>query len=321
MLVRISRVACLALLLAVSMGARTVTPNFVIETADARLCQQLAQTAEKCRREIAIAWLGAPMPNWASPCVCTVQAGPNLGAGGATTFLFDRGEVYGWRMTIQGSAQRLLDSVLPHEITHMVLASYFRQAVPRWADEGAATCAEHISEREKHSRMLVQFLQTGRGIAFNRMVAMKEYPKDVMPLYAQGYSLTEYLIQRGGKPKFLLFVADGMKDNRWSQALQRHYGVNDLGALQNTWVAWVGQGSPPLAPSPTTLAAVPSPRPRPEPNLILRMPKADPLGSLPDPVPPTGWVAAGTHQAAAAPVEPPAQPVQTQVTHPQPVGP
>ena len=32
----------------------------------------------------------------------TVQVGPNLGAGGATTFVFDRGEVFGWRMIDPG---------------------------------------------------------------------------------------------------------------------------------------------------------------------------------------------------------------------------
>ena len=31
---------------------------------------------------------------------------------------------------------------------------------------------------------------------------MTEYPADVMPLYAQGYSLAEYLIQHGGRRKY-----------------------------------------------------------------------------------------------------------------------
>ena len=102
----------------------------------------------------------------------TVQVGPHLGAGGATTFMFDRGEVFGWRMSIQGSAERILDSVLPHEITHMIFASHFRQPLPRWADEGGATSVEHVSERTNTTSMLDQFLRTGRGIAFNQMFAM-----------------------------------------------------------------------------------------------------------------------------------------------------
>ena len=185
-------------------------------------------------------------------------------------------------MTIQGSAERVLDSVLPHEITHMVFASYFRRPLPRWADEGGATSVEHVSEKQKHRQMLVQFLRTGHGIAFGQMFAMTEYPQDVMPLYAQGYSLAEFLIYHGGRKKFVAFLADGMRDGQWSAAVQRNYDIRDLPALQNTWVAWVAQGFPaPLAEgkvmtaSAQTPAAVPpagaSPmrsRARPEPNLI-----------------------------------------------------
>ena len=129
------------------------------------------------------------MPTWAGPCPITVQVGDHLGAGGATSFMFERGEVYGWRMTIQGSLERVLDSVLPHEVTHTIFATHFRRPLPRWADEGACTTVEHASERAKQQMMLVDQLRNGRGIAFGQMFAMKEYPHDVMPLYSQGYSV------------------------------------------------------------------------------------------------------------------------------------
>jgi len=245
---RITRAVALTALLLVSMGARHRSANFIVETADPRLAVQFAEAAEKYRHDLAIEWLGQEMPNWSQPCPMTVMVGPNLGAGGATTFVFDRGEVFGWRMSIQGSAQRVLDSVLPHEITHMIFASHFRQPLPRWADEGGATTVENISERTKYQRMLDQFLRTGRGIAFSRMFAMTEYPSDVMPLYAQCYSLAEYLIQIGGRRKYIEFLDDGLKTNDWSGAVARNYGLNDLGQLQNTWLAWVKQGSPAIGP-------------------------------------------------------------------------
>ncbi|MBN2474893.1 MAG: hypothetical protein JXB62_09825 [Pirellulales bacterium] len=256
---RLARAALLAAVLSVSMGARFRAPNFIVETADPKLAEQIATAAEQYRRDLAVEWLGKAMPNWSRPCMMTVRVGPNLGAGGATTFVFDRGEVYDWRMTIQGSRQRILDSVLPHEITHMIFASHFRCPLPRWADEGGATCVEHASERQKHQRMLVQFLRTGRGIAFSRMLAMTQYPPDVMPLYAQGFSVVEFLIQLGGKRKYIDFLADGMKTDQWSAAIRRHYGIADAGTLQNTWLAWIRRGSPPLKPRNASPAARPSP--------------------------------------------------------------
>ena len=168
------------------------------------------------------------MPNWSQPCVMTVQVGPHLGAGGATTFVFDHGEVFGWRMSIQGSPERLLDSVLPHEITHMVFASHFRQPLPRWADEGGATSVEHASERNKHRQMLDQYLRTGYGIAFNQMFAMTEYPPPtVMPLYARAIRWPSILIQTGGRRKFVEFLGDGLKSERLVRrrpAALRHQG-------------------------------------------------------------------------------------------------
>ena len=58
-------------------------------------------------------------------------------------------EVFGWDMKIQGSEERVLDSVLPHEVTHTIFASHFRQPLPRWADEGACTTVEHVSETQQ----------------------------------------------------------------------------------------------------------------------------------------------------------------------------
>jgi len=256
---RIIRAVALTAALLVSMGARHRSANFIVETPDPNLAAQIAQAAEQYRHDLAIEWLGQPMPDWSQPCPMTVMVGPNLGAGGATTFVFDRGEVFGWRMTIQGSPQRVLDSVLPHEITHMIYASHFRQPLPRWADEGGATTVENIAERTKYQRMLDQFLRTGRGIAFSRMFAMTEYPPDVMPLYAQCYSLAEYLIQIGGRRKYIEFLDDGLKNNDWSGAVARNYGIGDLPRLQNSWLAWVKQGSPAINPGNNQPAAGASP--------------------------------------------------------------
>ena len=150
---------------------------------------------------------------------------------------------------------RVLDSVLPHEITHTIFATHFGRPLPRWADEGACTTVEHVSEREKQYALLIQFLTTNRGIAFNRMFAMREYPKDILPLYAQGYTLARYLIAQGGKKKFVQYVGDGMRTNDWPAATKKYYQFQDLSELQVTWLNWIKKGSPlDLEQHPTLLA-------------------------------------------------------------------
>jgi hypothetical protein len=260
-----------------SLGASYRSNNFVVNAPTSEMAEQIGRAAEKYRRELAQDWLGHEMPNWGQPCPITAQVGDHLGAGGATSFVFEHGEVFGWRMTIQGSQLRILDSVLPHEVTHTVFATHFRQPLPRWADEGACTTVEHASEKAKQQTMLIDFLRTGRGIPFSRMFAMKEYPHDVMPLYSQGFSVARYLVAQGGKHKFLEFLADGLRDENWARATRQHYDISDLAALQNDWLNWVRKGSPALdAPKDgPALVAVKGPGPtdarvRPEANLIYR---------------------------------------------------
>lgn len=224
------------------------TPNFTISAPTPQLAQEIGNSAEHWRKILAVEWIGKEMPKWSKPCPIRARVAPRLGAGGATSFVFDRGEVFGWEMNIQGSCERLLDSVLPHEVTHTIFACYFRQPLPRWADEGACTTVEHPSEIAKQERMLIQFLKQGRGIPFDQMFAMKDYPKDVMPLYSQGHSLAQMLIESRGKKAFLNFLTDGMQDENWPRAVREHYGKRNLAELQYAWLGWVKNGRPQLGP-------------------------------------------------------------------------
>jgi hypothetical protein len=238
-----------------SLGASHRTQNFIVSAPTPEVARALGDAGETYRRDLALEWLGRELPPWQDPCPIRVHVGPQLGAGGATSFMFDRGRPFGWQMTIQGSYERLMDSVLPHEITHMIFATHFGRPLPRWADEGAATSVEHDSEKTKQAHLLVNFLTTGRGIAFNRMFAMKEYPEDILPLYSQGFSLARFLIAQGGKRKFIDFVGDGMNWNNWTAATKQHYGYESLSELQVTWLGWVRQGSPHLDPQSPLLAS------------------------------------------------------------------
>ncbi len=242
---RLGLAALLAAILA-SLGASQRTTNFIVSAPSPQLANEIAQAAEAYRRDLAIEWIGQELPRWFQPCPITVRVGPHLGAGGATSFMFEQGRPFGWQMSIQGSRERLLDSVLPHEVTHTIFATYFGRPLPRWADEGACTTVEHESERAKQHQLLSQFLTTkpSRGIPFNKMFAMKEYPSDIMPLYSQGYSLVRFLLLQGGKAKFIEFLANGMRHENWDETTNQHYGYRDLSELQVSWVDWVRQGSP-----------------------------------------------------------------------------
>lgn len=309
--------------------------HFIVSAPTRELAEEICQAAEQLRKDLAIEWLGQELGTWRDICPIQANVHPQLGAGGVTSFMFDRGQPWGWTMSVQGSRERILDSVLPHEITHTIFATHFGRPLPRWADEGACTTVESPAERAKQDKFLIQFLTTDRGIPFNQMFAMKEYPADILPLYSQGYSLARYLIQQGGKRKFVDYVGEGMRTNNWTATTKKHYGFTSLSDLQVTWVDWVGQGSPDL--SAMASAASPAASETPSRSASEVVPASIPAGQMPGTqlasmtrVPqaapqPLGWQSPGAQRersiAAAQHAEPPPQPssfpAESYVTNPK----
>ncbi|MCE9526457.1 MAG: hypothetical protein K8R36_10420 [Planctomycetales bacterium] len=234
-------------------GANYRSQNFIVHSSSSdQIAQEICTAAETYRRDLAIEWLGQELSPWRDPCPINLsRVRPQEPASGKTSFYFRSGEPYGWDMEVNGTRERVLDSVLPHEITHAIFATHFGRPLPRWADEGGSTTVEHDSEKAKQDHNLIRFLKGGKGIAFNQMFAMTEYPREMLPLYSQGYSLTRFLIQSGGeqgKRKFVSYVGDGMRQNNWTRATTDHYGYKSLSDLQIAWLEWVKQGSPKMEP-------------------------------------------------------------------------
>ena len=229
----------------VGQRASVISPNFRVIARSATLANQIAIEAERNRKDLAIHWLGQEIPNWPQPCPLIVNDGNMLANGETKYTLIPEGGVANFQMTVSGSVERILDSVLPHEITHTILASHFSalgKPIPRWADEGACTTVEHVSERSKHDHMLVQYISEGRAIPFAVLFALREYPPDIMPLYAQGYSLSCFLIAQGGPKQFVKFLERGMETEDWVAAVEEYYGYPLMGKLQTAWNDWVGDG-------------------------------------------------------------------------------
>jgi hypothetical protein len=73
---------------------------------------------------------------------------------------------------------------------------------------------------------------------------MTEYPRDMIVLYAQGYSLSHYLVRKGGdgregRGKLLQFLGAGMQGNTmesWNAAANKVYGFESVDALEESWL-------------------------------------------------------------------------------------
>ena len=244
-------IAVVAMLAGLSQSLEAATyqtVNFAVTSDRPEVAEQVGKAAELYRRQLAVFWLGKPLPNWSRPCRISVREGA-LGAGGQTTFQFVRGEVLNWRMQVQGTLERILDSVLPHEINHTIFACHFRRPLPRWADEGAATLFEHRSEQLKQLALLNEVIRNKNEIISLRdLLSMKEYPQGQRPmltLYAQGYALADFLVQQKGRHAYLKFIADGERGT-WEEAISANFDHAGIESLEKNWRGWVLAGMPKL---------------------------------------------------------------------------
>jgi hypothetical protein len=290
-LVRSRRLAlCLVVLAAIaSMGAQYRTPNFLVNAQDQQVAKKVGDLAEVYRRDKAIMWLGQEMPTWPQPCPLYVTVNME-GPSGATSFQFGQGRVLGMKMEIQGPLDRLLASVLPHEITHTVFAHHFRQPVPRWADEGGSVLSEDEIEKDRHDRLTRQILNRNQQIPLRRLLALKEYPRgEVMSLYAQGFSMSDYLVKRSNNSygAFLDFVGHGMQYG-WDNAAQSFYGHRSVEELEEAWLKHLRdtKGNPHMPPIQVASAPAANPhrpavQPTNRPIVRLTAPPVQPLDPSP----------------------------------------
>jgi RNA polymerase sigma factor (sigma-70 family) len=207
-------------------AATVKTANFRVTAPSQRIARLIADAAERARKETAIAWLGKELPARTSSCRIRVTLGTE--SGGATTFNFDTGKVMA-DMQVQGTLDRLLADVIPHEVTHVVMADHFGKPLPRWADEGIALLSESEEEQNRHTRLCAESADAGNLVHLKVLWVALEYPKEVAAFYAESYWLTKTLVARRDRATFVNFVRLGMSTD-WAAAAKDVYraSLDDL---------------------------------------------------------------------------------------------
>lgn len=243
-----------------SEAATVRSTNFLVTGPDQSVAMQVAKAAEDFRHKISVAWLGKPLPSWSQPCPVRLRITGGE-AGGVTSFSFDQGRVTSQEMTLEGSPERILFSALPHEITHTIFAWHFGCPMPRWADEGACMLSEDIRELARQDDIINKLVSRQAHLPLANLFVMEEYPNDLLGFYGQGYSVSRFLIEIGGRERFLKFVGDGARDG-WDNSTRRHYNLPGTNELDRAWRSWhkvvASQREPGQLHEQATLVAQPS---------------------------------------------------------------
>lgn len=200
--------------------------------------ERVAQVCEKMRLELHRKWFGNDGVDWTPKCDLILHASagdysritgvPGTSPGHSRIETDPgTGRVIGRRMDMHIDNPTMIETVLPHETTHVVLAGMFdRFAVPRWADEGMAVLSEPIDKIEQHRRNLQKALQEGTLFRVPELMNLQDYPapRRISAFYAQSVFLVDFFVQEKGAQTFVEFLREGLRSNQYEQALRKHYG-------------------------------------------------------------------------------------------------
>jgi len=228
------------------------TANFRIFHHDARLAQSAGDTAEAVRAAQAKKWGSqAAAKTWTPACeIYLYPDGKALAAAtqqpenspGFSTMSSNGTQVVARRVNLRADHPQLLPAILPHEVTHVVLADIFiARQIPRWADEGLAVLAEPRSEQQLRWAELQEPLEKGRLFELSKLMGM-DYPepKDWSLYYAQSVSLTRFLVEQDSPERFIRFVLDSHQKGI-EAALEDAYQIKGFPELQARWTAYARQ--------------------------------------------------------------------------------
>ncbi len=222
--------------------------NFLIfHQQNSDFAEQVAQVAERSRLEQQRKWFGNDGVAWTPKCELILHPNgasyteltkiPASSPGHSRIESDTTGkQIIGRRMDLRLDNANVIDAVLPHETTHVVLAGQFGQfEVPRWADEGVAVLAEPRDQIELHRRNLLKAREEGTLFPLRDLMTLKNYPAPrlISVFYAQSVSLVEYLASLKGPTVFTAFLRDGMSQD-YDSALQRHFGMT-FPQLEQAW--------------------------------------------------------------------------------------
>lgn len=223
------------------------TSNFRVHATDENLAGQVADIAECTRIELYRTWYGGlPELNWTPKCDIYIhdsadqyaritKQGP--GSPGHSQTGVDRGRITSRRIDLRRDGPDLTHAILPHEITHVVLADRFNaKPMPRWADEGMAVLTEPAEKKQAHLRNLDDLSQRGRLFTSRQLMTMGDYPAgNQWPMfYAESVSLVEFLVSRSRPAKFVEFMERSLA-NGYEAELKRVYGFPNFDDLDREW--------------------------------------------------------------------------------------
>jgi hypothetical protein len=220
------------------------TTNFRIMHQQSKpLVDKVGKVAEETRKRLHDKWFGDAAVEYDGRCSIYLHADrakynkkagiPNA-LGHTRTFSWGR-DIQGRSIHLPAEQPLMLEDVLPHEVSHSVLATRFQGKTPRWADEGMAMLAETPAAVAECLGRLKGYKK--EHALFGLQILMEtEDPEHFQSLeyYSQSASLVQFLTKQKTPREFTSFLHTSISKG-YTTALEQHYGIKSFGELDRRW--------------------------------------------------------------------------------------
>jgi hypothetical protein len=210
---------------------------------------QVARRCENLRTELAEVYgLESHKTKWQPRCevylLCNKQKyGAVVGRAametlGSTLVTPETGLIKVRRIDLRTDVVGYLQEVLPHEMTHVLIADQFREGPPPlWYDEGLALLADSPSKHAAHVIDLRNGLNRGIAFSLEELMTTKQYPTPnrVSVFYGQCASLAQFLANYQGAAKVHAFARQSQAVGV-NLALKETYGIRGVSELEQMWL-------------------------------------------------------------------------------------
>jgi|CXWL01.1.fsa_nt_gi hypothetical protein len=143
------------------------------------------------------------------------------------------------------SDQGFFDSLLPHELGHIVLHEYLGEHadIPLWFDEGVAMFQEK-AKRVGANKLVKESLENGQFIPLTQLTDMRLYTnsdsKVVELFYAESASVVNFMFNELGRARFNRLCVELKEQTSFETALTKIYMyISNMDALNKKWVTFL----------------------------------------------------------------------------------
>jgi tetratricopeptide (TPR) repeat protein len=228
------------------------TASFIIYHKDSTdYADQVAQIAETVKADMQQKWFGGGGREWSPRCAIYLhptaadysRSTGQYNSPGHSSIRIENGRFILRQIDLHCDDANLLTAILPHETTHIVLASELGEQqvehLPRWADEGVAVLTEPREKVQRHLVNLSKARQDNQLFALRELMELPNYPQNprqISTFYAESVSVVDFLTSLRGPQTFMLFLQDGMRYG-YEKAMQRHFNIRSYSELEERWSA------------------------------------------------------------------------------------